>query len=195
MPTTSARFNHSLDTFGEWVSSVAVFAKKAARRAGRSMAEADDIAQEVAEYALVRGRTLMSDYADPRTFAAVRTYHASVAWDRRNGVQSGAGAAFARAKTSLDAEFGEGSSLRDMLTLDYDVAHEVERHHFDDAVRLMVATTLDPRSAKWLWDVKGHGMTVSDVARRDGVSREKVSRTVNQALRDLLPVMGQFLGG
>jgi DNA-directed RNA polymerase specialized sigma24 family protein len=195
MPATLTRFDRSSDPFGDWVARAAKSAYRGACSAGRSTTDAADIAQDVAEYALTRGVTVMTDYPNPGTFAAVRTFHASVAWDRRNGAQSGSGAAFGRTKTSLHAELGEGLTLHDTLASDYDTAEDVERRLRDDAIRLLVATTLDPRTAQWVWDVTGHGMSVSDVARRDGVPREKVSRAVNKALRDLSPVMDPFIGG
>ena len=64
-----------------------------------------------------------------------------------------------------------------------------------DAVRIMLATTLDPRTAAWVWDVKALGMTVTEVAERDGVRREVVSRAVNDGVRELQQVKGEFLGG
>lgn len=183
------------DPFAEWIAQASMSAYRRACRAGRSDQDAADIAQEVAEYALNRGPAIAQAYVDPTLFAAARTYHAGVAWDRRNGAQSGLGANFGRSKTSLDAEFGEGSTLRDTLAADDDTAEAAERRLEADAVRIMLATTLDPRTAAWVWDVKALGMTVTEVAERDGVRREVVSRAVNDGVRELQQVKGEFLGG
>lgn len=185
----------AVDAFVLWLEALTVSAYRRAVLAGRSDADAADISQEVALYALTRGRSIMDDYPSPEIFAAVRTFHAGVGWDRRNGSQGGAGAMFGRQQQSLYADLGDGLTLHDTLACPYDTAEEVQRRVFGDAIRLKVATTLDPRTAQWVWDVKGHGMTVSDVARRHGVPRETVSRAVNSALRQLKPVLGEFVGG
>jgi DNA-directed RNA polymerase specialized sigma24 family protein len=187
--------NRPTNHFDEWVGRARQAAFRRAKGAGRREFDAHDVAQEVAEFALAFGASLTAAYPDPEVFAAARTFHAGVGWDRRNGVQCGAGAAFGRVKVSLDAPRGEGGSVYDTLESCGDTEHDVERRLVGESLRLLVATTLDPRAARWLWDVRGHGLTVSEVARRDGVSRELVSRTVNGALRTLQPVAGEFVGG
>jgi DNA-directed RNA polymerase specialized sigma24 family protein len=195
MPTTLTRLRRPIDVFAIWLEAATTSAVRRALAAGRREADANDIGQEVAEYALTRGAAIMDDYPNPEIFAAVRTFHAGVGWDRRNGAQAGMGAAFGRRQESLHAESHEGFALQDALMSHVDTGAIVEQRLLGDAVRLTIAATLDQRTARWVWDVKGHGLKVSEVARRDGVPRETVSRAVNGAVRALGPVLGEFLGG
>lgn len=195
MPTTYRRSPHTPDEFGTYLDSAAKAAFRRARAAGRTTDDAADISQDVAEYVLHRGPAILADYPSPELFAAVRVFHATVAWDRRNGAQSGSGAAFGRSRVCLDAEFGPGPRLREELASNDDTAYSATQNVLGDAIRLAVAANLDPRTARWVWDVKGDGLTVADVARRDGVARETVSRAVNAAVRQLQRVLGEFLGG
>lgn len=192
---TVTRRARQRDEYAEWLRIARELAYGRARAAGRSDADASDVSQQVVEYALRHGRAIMTAYPNPRLFAAVRTGHAGVAWARREGVQCGQGAVFGRAKETLHAELGDGQTLADTLASYDDTAEAAVQHLRDDAVRLAVATSLDTRTARWVWDVKGYGMTVADVARRDGVTRETVSRVVNRAVGTLQAVLGDFLGG
>lgn len=200
-PTYVAHTSHvqrrarRIDPFPVWLAAARTAAFQRARKAGRTEVDAADISQEVALYAAEFGVSIMTAYPNPEVFAAVRTYHASIGWDRRDGSQSGTGAAYGRTKLSLSAGSGDGLGYDHLPASADDVDATVEGYQRDQAVRLLVATELDPHTARWVWDVKGHGLKVSAVARRDGVSREYVSRAVNAAVRQLQAVVGEFIGG
>ena len=183
------------DEFAEWLQATEASAFARARAAQWPFVDACDISHDVVEYALRQGRAILALYPDPHIFAAVRTYHAGIAWVRREGVQSGQGAGFGRARQDLHATLSNGKTLAETLPSPFDTAESALEWVHGDAVRLAMASSLDPRTARWVWDVKALGLTVADVARRDGVSRETVSRAVNRGVRDLKPVLSEFVGG
>lgn len=195
MPTTSPRSRRTTDEFTSWLEEAAKSAYARARADQASAQDAADISQEVVEYALRYGRSIVAVYPNPHIFAAVRTFHAGIAWARRNATQSGQGSGFGRSQQSLDIEFEDGTCLGDSIVSDFDTVETAERRLLSDAVRLVVGTTLDSRTARWVWDVKGDGLSVAEVARRDGVARETVSRAVNGAVRQLQVALGDFIGG
>jgi len=195
MPTTSPRSRRTTDEFTEWLEAASKSAHARALANRATAEDAADIRQEVVEYALRYGRSIIAVYPNPHIFAAVRTFHAGITWARRNARQSGQGSGFGRSQLSLDIEFEAGSNPSDLFASDFDTAEIAERRQLSDAVRLIVGATLDTRTARWVWDVKGDGLSVAEVARRDGVARETVSRAINGAVRQLQVALGDFIGG
>jgi DNA-directed RNA polymerase specialized sigma24 family protein len=168
--------------FVNWVTIVADVAVASARRRGIPVHDAADVAHDVVLGALRCGPALMCSYPDPAVYATVRVGHAHVSWLRREGVQRAEGARRGRRVDSIDARPIDGPAFD--VGGDPDDTVDTVIRSFDVAeIRGLLDEHLDARDVDLLVEVKGHGVSVADLARRQGLARETVSRRVARAAR------------
>jgi RNA polymerase sigma factor (sigma-70 family) len=160
----------------------------------RPAMDVDDIAAEVVEQFLARPGEVMARYPDPAHFARAAARRRSIAWDRQQRGQRGAGVRLVEAPDgtlaprrtviSGNAPGESGGEVFGGVADERPAVEDVAVGAVDEAVLLeQCLAGMSRTDREVLMLVDGYGFTVKEVADRLGVRRETVSRRLSRTRR------------
>lgn len=185
------------DQFSGWLSQLELECRRILVRGGRPRADHDDIVSIIMAKAWESGPDLMDAYVSASTYAGVRTPHAAESFYRTNRAQRGEGARLRRTSdgdvvagrtvVSIDAGSHGGSHGVATSTLvagpEESVVEAIRTaDSIRDVLRALDGVVTDDDVADFVL-VHAFGLTVGEVARRRGVTRETASRRISRVRR------------